>query len=1293
MSLDYSRAAAACFRMLAVVVACVPLTLAHAAASGLEPVTLQLKWRHQFQFAGYYVAQEKGYYRDAGLDVTILEGMPGQDSVEDLVSGRAQYAVGMPALMVDHAKGAPLVVLAAIFQHSPEVLLTLESSGIKSPKDLSGKRLAIEPISTPAIMAMLDAVGLDTSEYTSVPLLYEAGQLLRGEADAMAAYDTDEPYNLAVEGHPYRIIRPNTYGIDFYGDCLYTSVAELEAYPARVERFREASLRGWRDAMEDIDGAIAIIQSQYRSRLSGEHLRFEANATQQLMLPELVDIGHMSEHRWEQIRRTFVSLGSMPDSYTLDGFIYDPSPTISLAKYQRILTSFSGGALILGLLLAWAYLIARRRSQQVIETRMILDTAVQAIITSDERGIIRNTNRGARSTFGYDPGEMEGIKFTALFAPESLEALQEYMGRVKDPTTKFEMSTEGIELTARRRDSTRFPISLSMGHSQTIGRHRYVAVIEDLSEAKRVERDLQYTDRLLHAVIENMAAVFFIKDRQGRHLMINKVYETATGYSKDIVLNRTDAEFFDTAAAREIMQIDQEVMEGGRHRVFEESVPHPDGSMHTYHTEKIPLVSPEGEVYGLVGIATDITERKSMEEELRRNEERLELTLTSANLGLWDYQMLEGTLVVNSIWHEMLGYDHDELQRLCPNLSEDWSFLVHPDDFRVVMRSARDHLMGVKPTHRSEMRMRTRDGNWKWVLTVGRVVEHTPEGEPARVVGIHMDIDDFKRLQAELMEAREAAEAAAEAKARFLANMSHEIRTPLNAVMNLTDFLLDTHLDDRQLQYLRVIKNSSKGLLKLINDVLDLSKIEAGRLELDTTTFHPREMADDLVLTFEQQASQKGVALSAKVSQDTPAVLRGDVYRLRQILINLIGNALKFTPSGEVNLIIERTTRPPRNPGETWISFRIRDTGIGVTPEQRDRIFNAFDQADSSTTRRFGGTGLGLSISARLVQNLGGDPIELDSAPGAGSCFHFQLPFAVETEKEEHTQGEWSGMHILVLDSSPTLRSTYAGIVERLGALVTSVDHIADLRDMLRARNGFEGGIVAQPFDALMLDWQFPGSDGLSLLSDLRSDPATKGLAIVTVVNSVSQSHLDVLRAYQSTAVLNRPITPSALQSALATALGREQMLAAATASQGDAEQDSNFNGLRVLLVEDNRVNQMVAKELLRRENCIVEIAENGRIALEKLERETFDLVLMDVQMPEMDGLEATRHIRAIEHEMAVAGQGLRHLPIVAMTANAMRGDERDCLDAGMDGYVAKPVVRAQVLAEIQRVLLLDSEA
>jgi two-component system sensor histidine kinase/response regulator len=1254
------------------------LALLGGQAAALESVTLQLKWRHQFQFAGYYAARELGYYADAGLDVTIVEGLPGVHSAEVVISGKAHYGVGMPSLLVERSNGLPVVVLAAIFQHSPETFIALEESGILHPADLKGKRLAIAPHSTPSLVAMLKAESISPGEYTEVPLRFDVGQLVSGDVDALAAYITDEPFQLLKAGRTFHLVRPMGSGIDFYGDCLFTSEEEITHNRERAVRFREASLKGWSYALSHREEVVEIIEEKYGSMMSHEHLLYEANAMQQLILPDLIDIGSMSVQRWERIRDTFADLGQVRDDFDVEPLLFDADPKVPLERFRRVITGSLLIGAVLASLLVWVFLLMMRRRQEAIETQTILDTTVQAIITADERGIIYAANRRAGLMFGYDPGEMSGMRLESLFAEESREQHQGFILKILRGEDYGGFLGTGGELQARRRGGEIFPAHLSLGHSYAGVRHRFVAVIDDLTERKRFERELAESDLRLRFVINNMHSVFFIKDRDGRHVMVNTFYEKATGYSVAQVLGKRDDEFFPPEVGREIIAIDRDVMNRRLQQRFEESVPHPDGTIHTYITEKLPLVDAEGEVHGLVGLATDITERKQMEMALRANEERLDLALRGANLGLWDWQVDTGEQVVNDIWIEMLGYTRAELEESLGTRQERWATLVHPDDMPAIQESLHLHSHGKQPMYRAEFRMRTRSGDWKWILSTGRVIERGEGGEPRRIVGIHMDIDDFKRLQLELEQAREAAESADRAKSRFLANMSHEIRTPMNAVLNLAELLLDSQLDSRQHQYLRVIHTSAKSLLKLINDVLDLSKVEAGRMEIESIPFHLREMMEDLSLTFGDQAARRGIELSIQIAPDVPAMLEGDMYRLRQILVNLIGNAIKFTERGEVTVFMASERVSADSGGErVMVKFKVRDSGIGLTQEQHSRLFEAFSQADSSTTRRFGGTGLGLAISKRLVEHLGGRGIEVDSQPGCGSTFSFAVPFGVAPEPVDPHADKLQGLRVLLVEDSPGARSAYVSMLNRFGAETHCVSGAHAAVEL------FDG--AEQNFDLLLVDWHLPGGDAPGLIERIRKQPSSQPLPVVALVGLASPAEIDRMGEMGVTTLLRKPVSAGALFGAIAELMGVAPQGGPPEEQQSPTPPDNSHEGVRVLLVEDNRVNQLVAQEMLKRRGFQIFVAENGRLALERLEQEAYDLVLMDVQMPVMDGLEATRHIRASEEHARREGKPGRHMPIIAMTANAMSGDERTCLDAGMDAYVAKPLNMQQLMDAISR--------
>jgi len=1256
------------------------LVLLAPAAHPQEQVTLQLKWRHQFQFAGYYAAKEMGYYADAGLDVTILEGYPGLHPAEVVTSGKAHYGVGMPSLLVERAQGLPVVVLAAIFQHSPETFITLDSSRITTAEDLIGKRVAIAPHSTPSLIAMLKAEGISQDEYTEVPLGFDVTQLTNGTADAMAAYITDEPFLLFKAGQPYHLLRPMTSGIDFYGDCLFTSENEIHDNPGRAERFRAASLKGWEYALNHREEVVEMIEERYGSTMSHEHLLYEANAMQQLILPDLIDLGSMSIQRWERIRDTFADLGQVRADFNVRPFLFEADPKVPLSSFYRVLTGSLVIGALLALLLLWVSLLMLRRRQEAIETQTILDTTVQAIITADERGIIYAANRRAGIMFGFQPADLRGMEVDALFAESGREQHRGFIQKILRGEHSADGVATGIEILARRRSGETFPALLSLGHSYAGVRHRFVAVIDDLSERRRFERELAESELRLRFVIENMHSVFFIKDREGRHIMVNRYYEESTGYAPAQVLGKRDDEFFPPEIGRSIIAVDLGVMEKRQQCRFEEEVPHPDGSIHTYLTEKLPIIDADGEVHGLVGLATDITERKRMEMELRAKEERLDLALRGANLGLWDWNIQTNANIVNDIWIDMLGYTREELDAKLARNNQDWAALVHPDDIPVIRDASLQHYSGRSPMYRAEFRMRTRNGGWKWILSTGRVVERNAAGEPLRMVGIHLDIDDFKRLQAELEQAREAAESADRAKSRFLANMSHEIRTPMNAVLNLAELLLDSQLDSRQHQYLRVIHTSAKSLLKLINDVLDLSKIESGKLDVEVIPFHLRELMEDLTLALGDQASRKGIELSVHIAPDVPVMFEGDMYRLRQILVNLIGNAIKFTEQGEVmvhvTLAYDGISADHKS---AIVQFSVHDTGIGLSPDQTSHIFDAFSQADSSTTRRFGGTGLGLAISQRLATHLGGHGITVTSAPGKGSTFTFHVPLGIAPEPNDPHAEALNGKHVLLVEDNPGARTAYLSMLDRFGAHARCVTNAHAARDLLRD--------PLTTTDILLVDWNIPGGSAPGLIEQVREQEATRHLPIIALVGLASPAEIDRLTELGVSSILRKPINAATLFDALAALTGAQ--LSGDTPPQPQAEQAATpgFEGVRVLLVEDNRVNQLVAKEMLKRKGFEIFTAENGRIGLERIQKESFDLVLMDVQMPEMDGLEATRHVRAAEEQALREGLAPRHIPIVAMTANAMPGDERTCLDAGMDAYVAKPLNITELLDTIARVL------
>lgn len=949
------------------------------ASRPLQPVTLQLKWKHQFQFAGYYAALENGYYREAGLDVRILEGGPTHSSVETVINGGADFGVSNTQLLLDRSRGAPVVALAAIMQHSPLSLVVRQDSGIHTVKDLVGRKLMLGPDSA-ELRAYFKCAGVDESSFHRQAHSQNIIDLINRRTDGLSAYTPNQPYILEQAGVDYLELRALDGGIDFYGDVLFTTEQYIKDHPEPVKAFRQASLQGWTYAMQHPDEIAELIHRHYASDRSLDHLLWEARRYRPFIMADLVELGHMSPNRWRHIADTYANLGMLPQNFDFSGMLYAPNPY----DLRRFYPWLGGGiALLVILALFSGYVVYSRHKLRIAKS--MLDKLVrnapgmtyQFQLNADGSSCLPFVSGGIADVFGLDPKALNHDAATvfALFPPDDIEIVQQSIRH------SAQQMTDWIE-QFRVMHPKKGEIWVE-GHAtpERLANNAFLwhGFIRDITERKHAEQTLQNSERRFRQMFEHVPVAYQSLDIEGCYLDLNNKAAEMLGYSREQLLGRCFGDF----------------------------------------------------------------------------------------------------------WAET---DNDQFSLAFKNFTT---------------------------THRvnSELQLRHRNGSLLTMLIDGRV-QRDSNGKFICTHCILWDISERKQMEDMLVEAKIAAETASNAKSDFLSHMSHELRTPLNAIIGFAQLLEIGELAplaDMQKEAVGHIMTSGRQLLSLINETLDLARIESGKLKLNIESVDLESFRDDVLLLMRPVAATRHINISHSCICHEKVFIRADALRLRQILQNLLSNAIKYNrPGGSITLSCEMTGNDAR--------FTVADTGIGISDQNRLKIFQSFQRLGAERTA-IEGTGIGLVICKQLVEAMGGS-IGFDSAVDIGSQFWFELPLAVPERKIAS---------IAYFDSTVNISTTgHVLYIEDSRINISVMQHVfrqlSDI-ELLVAENAETGLALIDkaPPSLVLMDVNLPGMSGLEALHILKSNPNTASIPVIALSGAASPRDIEAGLTAGFTAYLVKP--------------------------------------------------------------------------------------------------------------------------------------------------------------------------
>jgi two-component system sensor histidine kinase/response regulator len=921
--------------------------------------------------------------------------------------------------------------------------------------------------------------------------------------------------------------------------------------------------------------------------------------------------------------------------------------------------------------------ITRRRAADVamrdseLQFRSVWEKSADGMRLTDGKGIIHAVNTAYCEIVGMAEEDLIGHPYTVSYQESESNALriQNFERNYRD-----RQIPEHVEQHFQFKSGHMADLELSNSYVEFEGQDPLVlSILHDLTDRKLAQIRLRESELLYHSLVENLPQNIFRKDVDGRFTFVNEGFCKELGLKREKILGNTDHDLFPRALADKYKKDDQDLMAKGRPYEGIEAHYVPDRGKIYVQVIKNPLFDTQGKIAGIQGIFWDVTERKQIEEQLAFERDLLRALLDNVPDRIYFKDTESRFLQCSLAMAKRLG-----IKNPAEVVGKQDSDFHPPEQAQEYSEDEQQILMTGSPIINKVEKQVSSDGEEIWA-SVTKVPTRNRVGFITGIIGISRDITELKNVEKELAAARDTALESTHLKSQFLAAMSHEIRTPMNGILGMIELLLDTDLTPAQQEFAGTINSSAHTLLHIINDILDFSKIEAGKMDLEQTTFDLIEVVEDAVELLAHRAQAKSIEPVTWIAPEVPRWVRGDPVRLGQIIVNLLGNAVKFTDVGQVMVKVERISEDAES---AKLRFSVSDTGIGMTPETQVRIFEAFTQADGTTTRRYGGTGLGLSISKELVALMDGG-MELVSEPGGGSTFAFEieLPKTENPNPSAITPVELRDVRLLIALDNPDRRQALVSLTSSWGMKNAAVDSGDQVVQAMR--NAAEAD---QPFDVVLLDIKLKDTDGLALAESIHTDLRLPDTKLILLTPLGQRMDVEILRLAGFSAALLKPLRRDRLRQGIAEVLG--------TSGQGPidittetmiikraSDITSIARQLSILVVEDNTVNQQVALLQLKKLGYTPDLVTDGMQAVDAFQKKSYDLILMDCQMPVMDGYEATKAIRKLEAE-----RNLSAIRIIAMTADVSSDHLGSSSEAGMDGSINKPVHLPDLRALIETV-------